>query len=132
MASHLPYCYRHVEIWAKNIGIKYVNSFNEACDEELNTGIKCTSHIEFEYNEAVTTDHCTEFWYLTVELHFLKDAGGGPKAINKFETAADKFAKHWLKDSHSNLKLVKLDGSEAFDNEGRLRVVYGFTATYSK
>ena len=131
MASHLPYCYRKVEHWAKNIGIKYINTFNEDNQEAMENGIKCTSHIEFEYNEAVKGT-CAEFWYLTVELHFLKDAGGGPKSINKFEVAADKFISMWNKDSTSKLQLVKLDGSEAFDDEARLRVVYGFSATYSK
>ena len=131
MSSHLPLCYRKVEHWAKGIGITYVNTFNEDNQEDMENGIKCTSHIEFEYNEAVTNS-CTEFWYLTVELHFLKDAGGGPNSINKFETAVDKFIRHWLKDHSSKLKLVKLDGSDAFDDEARLRVVYSFTATYTK
>ena len=129
--QHLPYCYRHIEKWAKGIGIKYVNSFNEDNQDMLNDGIKCTSHVEFEYNEAVKNT-CTEFWYLTVELHFLKDAGGGPVAMNKFAVAADKFISHWNKDTHSKLSLVKVDGVDSFDDESRLRVVYGFTATYTK
>ena len=129
--THLPYCYRKIEGWVKHIGIPYINTFNEDNNDKLGEGVKCTSHIEFEYNEAVKNS-CTEFWYLTVELHFLKDAGGGPKSMNKFEPAVAKFMTTWNKDKTSRLSLVKVDGAEAFDDEARLRVVYSFTATYTK